>query len=55
MALSWTLDKLGPMCLTAADCGLVLDAIAGPDANDPTAADRPFAYEPDSTSTAAPA
>ena len=47
MALSWTLDKLGPMCLTADDCGLVLDAIAGPDANDPTAADRPFVYEPD--------
>ena len=45
MALSWTLDKLGPMCLTADDCGLVLDAIAGPDPNDPTAADRPFKYE----------
>ena len=28
MALCWTLDKLGPMCLTADDCGLVLDAIA---------------------------
>src|SRR5207302_1803814 len=29
MALCWTLDKLGPMCRTADDCGLVLDAIAG--------------------------
>jgi aspartyl-tRNA(Asn)/glutamyl-tRNA(Gln) amidotransferase subunit A len=36
MALAWTLDKLGPMCLTADDCGLVLEAIAGPDVNDPT-------------------
>ena len=45
MALSWTLDKLGPLCLTADDCGLVLEAIAGPDPNDPTTTDRPFKYE----------
>lgn len=44
MALSWTLDKLGPMCRTAEDCGLVLAAIAGRDALDPTAAARPFLY-----------
>jgi len=37
MALSWTMDKLGPMCRSAVDCGLVLAAIAGPDANDPSA------------------
>lgn len=36
MALSWTMDKLGPMCRTADDCGLVLNAIAGPDSLDPT-------------------
>jgi aspartyl-tRNA(Asn)/glutamyl-tRNA(Gln) amidotransferase subunit A len=45
MALCWTLDKLGPLALTADDCGLVLDAIAGPDPRDPTAADRPFRYD----------
>jgi aspartyl-tRNA(Asn)/glutamyl-tRNA(Gln) amidotransferase subunit A len=45
MALSWTLDKLGPLCLTADDCGLVLEAIAGPDSKDPTASDRPYCYE----------
>ena len=28
MALSWTLDKIGPIAHTAADCGLVLQAIA---------------------------
>ena len=36
MALSWTLDKLGPMRPHADDCGLVLDAIAGHDPADPT-------------------
>lgn len=45
MALSWTLDKLGPLARSADDCGLVLDAIAGADANDPTASDRPYAYD----------
>jgi Asp-tRNA(Asn)/Glu-tRNA(Gln) amidotransferase A subunit family amidase len=34
MALSWTMDKLGPICRTAEDCALVLHAIAGPDGND---------------------
>lgn len=37
MALSWTMDKLGPMCRSAEDCGLVLEAIAGPDVRDPSA------------------
>ncbi|HST54212.1 MAG TPA: amidase [Pyrinomonadaceae bacterium] len=36
MALSWTLDKLGPMCRSALDCGLVFNAIAGRDPLDPT-------------------
>ena len=45
MALCWTLDKLGPLALTADDCGLVLSAIAGPDPLDPSAADRPFTYD----------
>jgi len=36
MALSWTLDKLGPMCRSAQDAGLVLAAIAGRDPLDPT-------------------
>lgn len=45
MALCWTLDKLGPLALTADDCGLVLDAIAGPDPQDATAAARAYHYE----------
>jgi aspartyl-tRNA(Asn)/glutamyl-tRNA(Gln) amidotransferase subunit A len=36
MALCFTLDKLGPLCRTADDCGLVLSAIAGPDPKDHT-------------------
>jgi aspartyl-tRNA(Asn)/glutamyl-tRNA(Gln) amidotransferase subunit A len=42
MALSWTMDKLGPLARTAEDCGTVLEAIAGPDPADPSALDRPF-------------
>jgi aspartyl-tRNA(Asn)/glutamyl-tRNA(Gln) amidotransferase subunit A len=45
MALCWTLDKLGPLALTADDCGLVLSAIAGPDPADPTASDRVYRYD----------
>jgi aspartyl-tRNA(Asn)/glutamyl-tRNA(Gln) amidotransferase subunit A len=46
MALCWTLDKLGPLALTADDCGLVLDAIAGGDPRDSTAATRVYRYDP---------
>jgi aspartyl-tRNA(Asn)/glutamyl-tRNA(Gln) amidotransferase subunit A len=46
MALAWTHDKIGPMAHTAHDCGLVLDAIAGPDPADPSASDRAYAYPP---------
>jgi aspartyl-tRNA(Asn)/glutamyl-tRNA(Gln) amidotransferase subunit A len=46
MVLSWSLDKLGPICLTPDDCGLVLEAIAGPDTADPATTDQPFRYEP---------
>ena len=45
MALSWSLDKLGPLCLTADDSGMVLDAIAGPDPLDATATGRPYRYD----------
>ena len=44
MALCWTLDKLGPMCRTADDCGLVLAAIAGADPADPTSVPRTFQW-----------
>jgi len=34
MALSWTMDKLGPICRSVEDCAIVLDAIYGPDGQD---------------------
>ncbi len=34
MALSWSMDKLGPICRTVEDCALVLDAIYGRDGLD---------------------
>ncbi|MHB8630314.1 MAG: amidase [Candidatus Limnocylindria bacterium] len=42
MALSWTLDKLGPMARTAEDCGLALQVMAGPDPADPTTCGKRF-------------
>jgi amidase len=39
--LAASLDHLGPMCRSAADCGIVLGAIAGADPNDPTATQKP--------------
>jgi len=44
MALSWTMDKLGPLARSAEDCALVLEAICGPDGKDTAAADQPFAW-----------
>ena len=45
MTLSWTMDKLGPICRTAEDCALVLHAIQGPDGRDQTLYDAPFNYD----------
>ena len=41
MALSWTLDKIGPMCRTAEDCRIVFEAIAGRDPLDASSKNRP--------------
>jgi Asp-tRNA(Asn)/Glu-tRNA(Gln) amidotransferase A subunit family amidase len=38
MALSWTMDKLGPICRSVQDCALVLEEISGPDGDDISAA-----------------
>jgi Asp-tRNA(Asn)/Glu-tRNA(Gln) amidotransferase A subunit family amidase len=45
MALSWTMDKLGPLARSADDCGLVLAAIAGPDPADPTTIPAAWSYD----------
>ena len=47
MALSNTMDKVGPMCRYVEDCVLVLNAIYGPDKRDGTVADAAFKWNPD--------
>ena len=42
MALAWTMDKLGPLGRSAEDCAIVLAAIAGRDAKDPSSVARGF-------------
>ena len=42
MALSWTQDRLGPMCRYAEDCALVMQAVAKPDGRDMSVSDVPF-------------
>ncbi len=44
MALSWSMDKIGPMARSVEDCALVFHAIQGPDGLDPTVVDRPFRW-----------
>src|SRR5437588_10442566 len=39
MALSWSMDKIGPICRAAEDCALVFHAIHGPDDRDPSVHD----------------
>lgn len=46
MALSWSMDKIGPMTRSAEDCALVLNAIQGPDGKDASVIKAPFAYAP---------
>ena len=45
MALSWSMDKVGPICRSAEDCALVFAAIHGADGADPTARTVPFHYD----------
>ena len=42
MALSWSMDKIGPIARSARDAGLVLAAIAGPDGLDPSVSAEPL-------------
>jgi Asp-tRNA(Asn)/Glu-tRNA(Gln) amidotransferase A subunit family amidase len=45
MTLSWTLDKVGPICRSVEDCALVLAAIEGPDDKDLSVQDVPFNWD----------
>ena len=44
MTLSWTMDKAGPFCRTADDCGIVMHALAGADPDDDSTVDVPFQF-----------
>ncbi len=45
MALCWSLDKIGPMCRHTEDTALVLAALNGFDASDPSSIDMGFSYD----------
>jgi Asp-tRNA(Asn)/Glu-tRNA(Gln) amidotransferase A subunit family amidase len=45
MALSWSMDKLGPICRTVEDCALVLSAIYGPDGKDRAVKNAAFNWD----------
>ncbi len=47
MALSWSMDKIGPICRAVEDCAIVFDAIRGSDGLDPAVVDAEFRYRPD--------
>ena len=47
MALSWSMDKIGPICRSVEDCAIVFDVMHGPDGADPSVVDAPFRYEYD--------
>jgi Asp-tRNA(Asn)/Glu-tRNA(Gln) amidotransferase A subunit family amidase len=45
MALSWTMDKLGPICRAVEDCAIVLSSIYGPDGKDLATRDAAFNWD----------
>jgi len=47
MGLSWTMDKIGPICRGVEDCAAALNALYGPDGKDITVGDAPFNWNPD--------
>ena len=47
MALSWSMDKLGPICRSVEDCALVLRAIHGSDGHDRSVQNAAFNWDPD--------
>src|ERR1041385_6765385 len=47
MGLSWTMDKIGPICRGVEECAAALDALYGPDGKDMTVGDAPFNWNAD--------
>lgn len=46
MTLSWSLDKIGPICRSAEDAAIVFNYIRGTDGKDMSAVNKPFNYKP---------
>jgi len=46
MALSWSMDKIGPICRSVEDCAIIFNAIYGPDELDQSTVDVPYQYAP---------
>ena len=44
MALSWTMDKIGPICRNAIDCGIVMDYIRGEDTRELSSIEAAYVY-----------
>jgi len=44
MALSWSMDKVGPICRSASDCAIVFDFLRGPDPDDPALIEAGYTY-----------
>jgi Asp-tRNA(Asn)/Glu-tRNA(Gln) amidotransferase A subunit family amidase len=49
MALSWSMDKLGPMARSVEDCALIFAALHGPDGEDPSVLAAPYGWDGDAT------
>lgn len=47
MTISWSLDKVGPICRSPEDCAVVFNSIYGPDNKDHSVIDLPFNWDPD--------
>ncbi len=45
MALSWSMDKVGPICRTVEDCAIVFETIRGSDGKDPSCINAAFNYD----------
>ena len=46
MALSWSMDKIGPMCRNAKDCALVFQYLYGKDSRDPYTIEASYRFDP---------
>ncbi|MFX1511573.1 MAG: amidase [Promethearchaeota archaeon] len=51
MTVSWSMDKIGPICRTVEDCAIIFDVLYGPDGQDMTLVDFPFNWNAELNAT----